>query len=38
MMLMNLNDITTLNIHGVDHQCIFNGISKYEAINVLKKY
>ena len=38
MMLMNLNDITTLNIHGVDYQCIFNGISKCEAINVLKKY
>ena len=30
---MKLNDITALNIHGVDYRCIVSGISKSEAIN-----
>ena len=30
-MSMNLNDITTLNIYGVDYCCIINGIGKSKA-------
>ena len=33
---MNLNDIATLNIKGVDYCCIFSGISKNEAINLMR--
>ena len=35
-MSMNLNDITILNIHSVRYCCIFNGINKSEAINLLQ--
>ena len=31
--MMNLNDIAILNIHGVDYRCIINRISKSEAAN-----
>ena len=35
-MSINLNNIVILNICGVDYCRIFNGISKSEAINLLK--
>ena len=34
MISIDLNSIATLNIHGIDCQCIINGISKSEAINI----
>ena len=37
MILINLNDIATWNIDGVDYRCINNRISKSEAINLFKK-
>ena len=37
MISIDLNSIATLNIHGIDCQCIINGISKSEAINIWKK-
>ena len=36
MMSMNLSDISILNIKGANYSCIINGISKNEAINLLK--
>ena len=36
MMSMNLSNIAVLNINNVDYCCIINGISKIEAINLLK--
>ena len=36
MMSINLNDIATLRIKGADYCCIINGISKSDAINLLK--
>ena len=36
MTSINLNDIATLNIRGVDYHNIINGISKREATNLLK--
>ena len=33
---MNFNNIAVLIIHGVDYGCIVDGISKTEAINLLK--
>ena len=33
---MNFNNIAVLIIHGVDYSCIVDGISKTEAINLLK--
>ena len=36
IMSKNLNNIVILNICGVDYCRIFNGISKSEAINLLK--
>ena len=36
IMSMNLSYITILNIHGVDFPCIINGVSKSEAICLLK--
>ena len=33
---MNLIDIAILNIDGVDDDCIFNGMSKSEAVNLLQ--
>ena len=36
MMSMNLSDIAILNIDGADYRCIISGISKNEAINLLK--
>ena len=33
---MNLNNIAILNINGADYCCIVNGISKNEAIYLLK--
>ena len=35
-MLINLNDIAILNIHGVNYRCIINGISKTEAVKLLE--
>ena len=35
MMSMNLNNITILNIYGVDYCCITVGIRKSEAVNLL---
>ena len=34
MMSMNLNNITILNINGIDYCCIITPISKSEAINL----
>ena len=36
MLSMNLSNIAILNINSVDYCCIINGISKIEAINLLK--
>ena len=36
MMSINLNDIAVLNIHGVDYRCNIYGISKSDAVNLLK--
>ena len=36
MMYMNLGNIAILNINGAYYRCIANGISKNEAINLLK--
>ena len=36
MMCSNLNDIAILNICSVDYCCIINGVSKIDAINLLK--
>ena len=36
MMSIDINSIATLNNHGVDYYCIIIGISKREAINVLR--
>ena len=33
---MNLIDIAILNIDSVDYRCIFNGMSKSEAVNLLQ--
>ena len=34
MMSMNLNDIATLNICGVNYRCIISGISKHLLKNI----
>ena len=36
-MSVNLTDIAILKIHGADYHCIISGISKSEAVNLLKK-
>ena len=36
MISMNLSDIAILNIQGSDYHCIISGISKTEAINLMK--
>ena len=36
MMSINLIDIAILNIHGVDYRCIIHGISKIEAMGLLR--
>ena len=36
MMSMNLSDIAILNIKGSDYGCIVSGISKNEAISLMK--
>ena len=36
MMSMNLNNVDILNICGADYHCIINGISKSEAINLIR--
>ena len=36
MMSINLSDIAILDIKSVDYQCIINGISKKEAINLMQ--
>ena len=36
MMSKNVNDIGTLHIRGVDHCRSFNGISKSEAVNLVR--
>ena len=33
---MNFSDTAVLNIHGSDYHCIISGISKNEAIKVMK--
>ena len=38
MMSTNLNNIAILNIKGADYCCIINGITKSDALNLLKKY
>ena len=35
-MSMNLSDIAILNIKSAHYRCIFSGISKSEAINVME--
>ena len=37
MMSINLNDIAISNINGADYRCIINGVSKSDALNLLKK-
>ena len=36
MMSLGINSIVTLNIQGIDYCCIIVGISKSEAMNLLK--
>ena len=36
MMSMNLSGISILNIKGADYHCIFNRMSKSEAMNLLQ--
>ena len=36
MSMKNLSDIAILNIKGTDYHCISSGISKSEAINLIK--
>ena len=36
MMSMNLSNFAILNIHGTDYYCIINGISKSEAVNLIR--
>ena len=36
MMSLGINSIVTLNIQGIDYRCIIVGISKSEAMNLLK--
>ena len=36
MMSMNLDNIADLNTRGVNYCCIFNGINKSEAVNLLQ--
>ena len=36
MMSMSLNDIASLNIHGVGYRCNINGISKREDVSLLQ--
>ena len=36
VMSINFNDIAILNINGADYCCIINGISKSDALNLLK--
>ena len=36
MMSLNLIDIVILNIKNANYRCIINGISKCEAVNLLK--
>ena len=38
MLCLNLNDISTITVKGVDYRCIVYGITKYEAINLVKNY
>ena len=35
-MSLGINSIVTLNIQGIDYRCIIVGISKSEAMNLLK--
>ena len=35
-MSINLNSVAVLNIHGSDYHCMIVGITKDEAINLLK--
>ena len=37
MMSIDLNNIIILNIHGTDYRCITDGITKSEAVNLLRK-
>ena len=37
MMSMNLSHISIQNIHGADYHCIIIGVSKSDAINLMKK-
>ena len=36
MMSMNLSNITILNIKSADYRCIFSGINKGEAIDLMQ--
>ena len=36
MTSVNLHDVAILNIRGFDYRCIINGISKSDAVNILK--
>ena len=36
MMSMNLGDIAIFNIKSADYQCIINGTSKSEAVNLMQ--
>ena len=38
MMSTNINSITNLDFYGVDYRYIFVGVTKGEAINLLKKH
>ena len=35
-MSINLNDIAILRLNGADYRCIIEGISKSDAVNLLK--
>ena len=35
-MSINLNDIAILDINSVDYCCIFRGVTKFKAVNLLQ--
>ena len=38
MLCLNISDIVTITVKGVDHRCIIHDIIKSEAIYLLKSY
>ena len=38
MLSLNIRDIAIITVQNVDYRCIIYNISKFEAINLLKKF